>query len=101
MLEARSVAVVGASARPGSFGEQLMVQLVRGGFDGDVHPVNPGYAEVLGYPCVPGIGDVPGPVDLAILGVANSRLEEQLRACIGTRFRAQSGPLRCTTFTIS
>jgi len=80
MLEARSVAVVGASARPDSFGEQLMVQLVRGGFDGHVHPVNPGYDEVLGYRCAPSIADLPGTVDLAILGVGNSRLEEHLAA---------------------
>jgi acyl-CoA synthetase (NDP forming) len=80
MLEARSVAVVGASDRPGSFGEQLMLQLVRGGFDGAIHPVNPRLAEVLGFPCHPGIAELPQPVDLAILGVANQRLEAQLVA---------------------
>ncbi len=80
MLEARSVAVVGASDRPGSFGEQMMLQLVRGGFDGAVHPVNPHHAEVLGFPCHPGIEDLPEPVDLVILGVANQRLEAQLAA---------------------
>jgi len=80
MLEARSVAVVGASARPGSFGEQMMLQLLRGGFDGHVYPVNPRYEEVLGHQCYPSVGAVPAEVDLAILGVANARLEEQLTA---------------------
>jgi acyl-CoA synthetase (NDP forming) len=80
MLEAASVAVVGASVRPGSFGEQMMLQLVRGGFDGAIHPVNPSYRELMGRRCHASIADVPGPVDLAILGVANARLEEQLRA---------------------
>ena len=80
MLEARSVAVVGASPRPGSFGEELMVQLVRGGFDGAIYPVNPHYREVLGVPCRPRIAELPEPVDLAILGVGNERLEEQLAA---------------------
>jgi acetate---CoA ligase (ADP-forming) len=80
MLEARSVAVVGASARPGSFGEQLMVQLARGGFDGDVYPVNPSYSEVMGRACVPSIEDLPKPVDLVVLGVGNALLEEQLGA---------------------
>src|SRR5262249_11901734 len=47
MLEARSVAVIGASATPGSFGEQMMIQLVTaGGFDGAVYPVNPKYEEL-------------------------------------------------------
>jgi acyl-CoA synthetase (NDP forming) len=38
--------------------------------------VNPGYDEVLGHRCFPSIGEVPGDgVDLAILGVANQRIE--------------------------
>ena len=74
------MAVVGASPRPGSFGEELMVQLVRGGFDGAIYPVNPHYREVLGVPCRPRIAELPEPVDLAILGVGNGRLEEQLAA---------------------
>ena len=80
MLEARSVAVVGASARPDSFGLTMMVQLVEGGFDGAVYPVNPRYDEVMGRRCLPSLKDVPEPVDLVILGVANAMLEEQLQA---------------------
>ncbi len=41
--------------------------------------MNPGYDEVSGLPCVPTIADVPGDgVDLAILGVANHRVEQAL-----------------------
>ncbi len=52
MLEARSVAVVGASVREGSVGNQSVVELIEGGFDGRIVPVNPKYDEVLGLPCV-------------------------------------------------
>ena len=79
MLEARSVAVVGASVKTGSVGHQMMVELRRGGFDGGVYPVNPRYDEVDGYPCFGSIGEVPVPVDLAILGVSNERVEDTLR----------------------
>ncbi|MGH2637407.1 MAG: CoA-binding protein, partial [Actinomycetota bacterium] len=79
MLEARSVAVVGASVREGSVGHQSLVELVEGGFEGRVHPVNPKYDEVLGLPCLASIADIGEPVDLAILAVSNARLEEQLR----------------------
>jgi acyl-CoA synthetase (NDP forming) len=79
MLEARSVAVVGASMKRGSVGHQMMVELRRGGFDGDIYPVNPRYEEVDGYPCFGSIAAVPGPVDLAILGVSNERIETALR----------------------
>ena len=75
MLEARSVAVVGASVKQGSLGLQMMLELERGGYAGAIHPVNPGYPEILGRPCFPSIAEVPEPVDLAILGVANHRIE--------------------------
>ena len=79
MLEARSVAVVGASVKDGSLGQQMMLELERGGYAGAIYPVNPGYDEVLGHACFPSIVDVPGPVDLAIVGVANQRIEQAVR----------------------
>ena len=57
----------------------MMLELQRGGFDGAIYPVNPGYDEVLGHRCYPSIADVPEPVDLAIVGVANQRLEQAVR----------------------
>ena len=82
MLEARSVAVVGASVKEGSLGRQMMIELRRGGFDGEVFPVNPGYEEIDGYRCYPSAAELPVPVDLAILGVANARLEDALGGAV-------------------
>jgi acetate---CoA ligase (ADP-forming) len=79
MLEARSVAVVGASVREGSVGNQSVVELVEGGFDGRIVPVNPKYDEILGLPCVASVAEIAEPVDLVILAVSNALLEEQLR----------------------
>ncbi|HSK35958.1 MAG TPA: CoA-binding protein [Actinomycetota bacterium] len=76
LLAPRSLAVVGASARPGSFGDQLVAQLLAGGYRGTVHLVNPRYTEVAGRPCHPSLADLPGPVDLAVLAVPNAALEE-------------------------
>ena len=80
LLEPRSLAVVGASARPGSFGDQLVGQLLAGGYRGTVHLVNPRYREVAGLPCHPSLADLPGPVDLVVLAVPNAALEAQLEA---------------------
>ena len=74
------MAVVGASARPGSFGDTLVAQLLAGGYRGAVHLVNPRYREVAGRPCHPSLADLPGPVDLAVLAVPNAALEAQLQA---------------------
>ena len=93
MLEARSVAVVGASVKEGSLGRQMLVELDRGGFDGAVYPVNPSYDQVLGRPCFPSIAEVPEPVDLAILGVANARIERAMREV------AEAGAASVVTFS--
>ncbi|CAN5256877.1 hypothetical protein BH20ACT22_BH20ACT22_16170 [soil metagenome] len=80
LLEARSVAVVGASRRQDSFGAQLMSQLVGGGFNGDVWPVNPRYILVQGLACVPSISDLPRTPDLVVLAGPNPLVEQQLKA---------------------
>jgi acyl-CoA synthetase (NDP forming) len=88
MLEARSVAVVGASERPGTPGEQMVLQLVRGGFTGPVYPVNPGYERVQGLACYPTLAELPDRVDLVLLGVRDDLLEEQLDAAVEAGARA-------------
>lgn len=78
MLEARSVAVVGASDRQGSFGLRLSTEALRSHGVERVHLVHPRRREVFGRPCVPSLDDVPGPVDLVLLGVPDSALTGQL-----------------------
>ena len=73
------MAVVGASVREGSVGNQSVVELVEGGFGGRIVPVNPKYDEILGLPCVASVAEIAEPVDLVILAVSNALLEEQLR----------------------
>jgi acyl-CoA synthetase (NDP forming) len=79
MLEARSVAVIGASAREGSVGNQSVVELLEGGFDGRIVPVNPKYDEILGLPCAGSVAEIGEPMDLVILALSNALLEDQLR----------------------
>ena len=63
----------------------MMRMIRRGGFAGTVHAVNPNAREIEGYPCVPGLADLPAPPDLAVLSVRNERLEETLAAAIAAR----------------
>lgn len=88
MLEARSVAVVGASAKEGSFGEMMMLELTRSGYSGAVYPVNPKYDDILGFEAYPSLADLPEPVDLAILGVGNHLIEGQLRLAADSRAKS-------------
>src|ERR1039458_2875125 len=67
VLTPASVAVIGASRRPGSFGRAILKNIVDGGFPGPVYAVNPGAAELDGVPCVPSAAALPEPVDLAVI----------------------------------
>ena len=78
MLEARSVAIVGASKREGSFGERMLAEAEKSPAKPVIYPVNPRYAEIGGRPCHSSLADLPEPVDLALLGVPDAALEEQL-----------------------
>ncbi len=69
LFRPRSVAVVGASRRPGSIGRQVVANLIRGGFEGPVYPVNPKAEVVLSVPSFASVRAIPGKVDLAVLVV--------------------------------
>lgn len=53
LLCARSVAVVGASDRPGSFGKRLLDNLAAVGYPGEVYPINPRLDALDGRRCYP------------------------------------------------
>ncbi|WP_353211451.1 acetate--CoA ligase family protein [Rhodovarius sp.] len=67
LLAPNSVAVVGVSAEPTSFGARTITNMR--GFAGPVYAVNPKYAgqELHGYPCVASITDLPEAVDSVVL----------------------------------
>ena len=80
MLEARSIALVGASRRPGSLGERMVAEVSASPSRPRLYPVNPRYDEIVGLRCHPSLADLPEPVDLVLLGVPDSALESQLAA---------------------
>jgi acetyltransferase len=65
----RSVAVVGASPRPGSLGLTFFRNLIVGGFEGALYPVNPHHREIEGRPCYPSLGSLPETPDLIVVAV--------------------------------
>src|SRR4051812_48433670 len=67
LFEPASVALVGASERPGKVGTLVLENLLAGGFSGELFAVNPKYDTVRGVPCFPSIGALDRQVDLAII----------------------------------
>ncbi|MDK2776525.1 MAG: GNAT family N-acetyltransferase [Pseudomonadota bacterium] len=67
-FQPKSIAVIGASERPGSLGGAIVRNLVNGEFPGVIVPVNSrGYKEVYGIPSLSRIGQLDSQIDLAII----------------------------------
>ncbi|MDI9463892.1 MAG: CoA-binding protein, partial [Bacillota bacterium] len=55
LFNPRSVAVIGASSKPGKIGYSIVENLKESCYTGKIYPVNPNATEILGYPCFPSV----------------------------------------------
>jgi len=67
LFKPRSVAVVGASRKPGKVGFTVVKNLLDLGYSGAIYPVNPKYEEVLGLKAYPSMSSLPKAVDVAVI----------------------------------
>ncbi|HVP93599.1 MAG TPA: acetate--CoA ligase family protein [Methanoregulaceae archaeon] len=67
LLYPGSIAVIGASDDPAKIGYAILRNLLT--FPGDLYPVNPHHAQILGHTTFPSVGDIPGSVDLAVIAI--------------------------------
>lgn len=77
-----SVAVIGATERPGSVGRTVLWNLISSPFGGGVFPVNPQRQNVLGIKAYPSIDQVPEPVDLAVIATPAPTVPGLIRDCV-------------------
>ncbi len=81
LFEPRSVAVIGASAKPDKIGHVFIDNILAGGYGGKVYPVNPSAGSILGLPVYKSMGDIPGPVDLACITIGAEKVFDAVRDC--------------------
>jgi len=83
----KSVAVIGATDRPGSVGATMLRNLREGGFKGPVYPVNPKYTSIGGQQAWPDVASLPAVPDLAIICTPPQTVPGIVRALgeLGTR----------------
>lgn len=67
IFKAQSVAVVGASANPSKLGYMTLNSIIKGGFEGDIYPINPKADKILGLTAFPSLAELPESVDLAVI----------------------------------
>ena len=89
LLAPRSIAVIGASHRPGALGRIVLENLLRGDYAGPVYPVTPDAVSVQGVRAYASVTDIPDPVDLAVVTG---------RPRTSPRWSGRAGPRACTAW---
>jgi acetyltransferase len=87
MFDPSSVALVGASEKPGSIGAVLARNLVGAGFKGDIFPVNPECSAIEGLPAYPDLDSLPKAPDLAVIAAPPDTVPQLIEklGSLGTR----------------
>lgn len=80
LLNPRSIAIIGASDRAGSFGQRTQANLER--FDGDLWLVNPRKEKIGDLPCYASVADLPRSPDCAIIATPKETVEPLVDECI-------------------
>jgi len=84
---ATSIAIIGATERPGALGRLPIEYLQRFEYPGRIIPVNPKGGTVLGLPVATSIAQAEGPVDLALIMVPATAVPDAVRQCADARVR--------------
>jgi len=82
IFKAESIAVVGASEKEGSIGHAIMQNLIKGGYEGKIVPINPRYSIIHGLKAFPSISKTNSPIDLAIIAIPISTIPPTVRECV-------------------
>jgi acetyltransferase len=87
LLYPRSIAVIGASDRPGNLGGDTVERLLRFGYPGHVFAVNPSGGTVRGIPCHRAMADLPEVPDSVVMSIPAAAVADAVRDCVavGTR----------------
>ncbi len=75
------IALVGVSNDPQSVGGLTLKNLVGGGFQGVVYPINPHREAVMGIPCYPNVESLPKTPDLAVIMTAAEKVPDIIIEC--------------------
>ena len=92
LFEPRRIALIGASSDPARLTARAQIYLRKHGFAGDILPVHPREAEVLGERAYPSVADIPGPVDLAYILLNTPQVEGVVQAVAAKGTRRWAAP---------
>ncbi|MGI9101203.1 MAG: bifunctional acetate--CoA ligase family protein/GNAT family N-acetyltransferase [Terriglobales bacterium] len=82
LFRPKTVAVIGATERPGSIGRRVLWALLSSPFGGTVFPVSKDRASVLGIKAYPNVGSVPEAVDMAVIATPAATVPGLVTECV-------------------
>lgn len=85
LFEPRGVAIIGVSSNQDKIGFKILDNIVSGGYQGKIYPINPKGGQALGLALYPSLQEVDGEVDLAIVAVPAAGVMDAVRACAQKR----------------
>jgi len=88
LLYPKSIAVMGASRTPGKVGYAVVTNLIKGGFDGDIVPINPAGGEVLGHKVYATLEEYAKPVEMGVVAVPTQAVKEAVASLLRAGARA-------------
>lgn len=77
-----SVAIIGASEKEGTIGHSLLRNVLEGGYEGQVFPINPQYKSVNGLAAYRSVLDINQPIDLAIIATPIAKSPSIIKECV-------------------
>ncbi len=81
IMKPDAVAVIGASGETGKIGNSVMKNLINGGYQGAIYPINPSADEIMGLKAYKSVKDVPGNIDVAVFAIPAKFVAAALVEC--------------------
>jgi acetyl coenzyme A synthetase (ADP forming)-like protein len=81
IMKPDAVAVIGASGETGKIGNSVMKNLINGGYQGKIYPINPSADEIMGIKAYRSVKDVPGEIDVAVFAIPAKFVAAALVEC--------------------
>src|SRR3954466_6062604 len=81
IMQPKAVAVIGASTEDGKIGNSVMKNLINGGYKGEIYPIHPKAAEIMGRKAYKSVKDVEGVIDTAVFAIPAKFVAQALVEC--------------------
>ncbi|HJW53612.1 MAG TPA: acetate--CoA ligase family protein, partial [Burkholderiaceae bacterium] len=81
IMQPKAVAVIGASDETGKIGNSVMKNLINGGYKGQIYPIHPKAAEIMGHKAYKSVKDVAGEIDTAVFAIPAKLVAGALTEC--------------------